>query len=121
MIRVLDAMPAGVVGFEAVGTLRAEDYTQVLAPALEAVSAGGGKIRVVLVFTGEFDGMQAGAVWQDLRLGIQDWNSWERIAVVTGHPWLRDGVRMFAWAVPGQVRVFEPAERDAAVSWAATG
>ena len=53
-------MPAGVLGFEAAGKVGAEDYTEVLAPALELAKAEGGKLRVVFVFSGEFDGMEAG-------------------------------------------------------------
>ncbi len=121
MIRVMDDMPDGVLGFEATGKLTADDYTQVLAPALAAAAAGGAKIRVVLDFTGEFDGMEAGAVWQDLKTGIQDWHAWDRIALVTDHRWMRDGLSMFAWAVPGDVKSFTAAERDTAITWAAGG
>ena len=35
MIRVIDGLPDGVLGFEASGKLTADDYTRVLAPALE--------------------------------------------------------------------------------------
>ena len=90
-----------------------------LAPALAAATEGGGKIRIVLVFAGEFDGMEAGAVWQDFRTGIRDWSAWERIALVTDHAWMRDGLQMFAWAVPGEVKAFRMAEKDDAVAWAA--
>jgi hypothetical protein len=118
MITVLDDMPAGVLGFEATGKLTAGDYTDVLAPALEAAAAAGA-IRVVLVFPADFDGLAAGAVWQDLRLGVRDWSAWERIALVTDVRWMRDGLRMFAWAVPGEVKDFSTAERAQAVAWAA--
>lgn len=106
MIRILDDMPAGVLDFEAEGKLTASDYTEVLAPALEAVSASGGKIRVVLLLPEGFGGMEAGALWQDLKVGIRDWNAWERIALVTDIGWMRDGLRIFAWAVPGESRAF---------------
>lgn len=119
MIRTLDDMPAGVLGFEAEGKLTTSDYTEVLAPALEAASASGAKIRVVLVFPEGFGGMEAGALWQDLKLGIGDWNAWERIALVTDIGWMRDGLRMFAWAVPGEARAFDLDERVQAVTWAA--
>jgi hypothetical protein len=117
VIRVLDGMPEGVLGFEASGKLTADDYTQVLAPALEAASAGPGKIRILVDFSGEFDGMEAGAVWQDLKTGVQNWNAWERIALVTDHKWMRDGLTMFSWAVPGEARAFPTNERDAAMQW----
>ena len=72
MISVLDGLPKGVLGFRATGKLMARDYTDVLAPALEAATAGGGRIRVLLEFAGEFDGMEGGAVWQDLRTGLRE-------------------------------------------------
>lgn len=117
MIRQLDGMPDGVLGFEAGGKLTKSDYTDVLALAVESASAAG-KVRIVLVFSGSFDGMEAGAVWQDLKMGVHDWNAWERIALVTDHAWMRDGLKMFAWAVPGEVKAFENGERDAAIAWA---
>ena len=117
MIRVLDGMPEGVLGFEASGKLTADDFTQVLAPALEAASAGPGKIRILLDFSGEFDGMEAGAVWHDLKMGVRNWTAWERIALVTDHKWMRDGLTMFSWAVPGEVRAFPTKDRDAAMPW----
>jgi hypothetical protein len=112
-------MPDGVLGVAAAGKLSAEDYTKVLAPALAAATRDGGKIRIVLLFTGEFEGMDPGAVWQDLKTGIRDWSVWERIALVTDHAWMRDGLRMFAWAVPGEVKAFRVSEKDDAVAWAA--
>lgn len=118
MIRAMDGMPEGVLGFEAGGKLTVEDYTTVLAPALAAAAKDGHKIRIVLAFVGEFDGMQPGAIWQDLRMGVKEWGSWERIALVTDHKWMRDGLRMFAWAVPGEVKAFTTAEREAAIAWA---
>jgi hypothetical protein len=119
MIRQLDGMPSNVLGFEASGKVRTEDYTAVLVPALEAAKATGDKLRIVFAFTGEFDGLEPGAVWQDLKAGIKDWNAWERVALVTDNRWMRDGVSMFAWAMPGEVKAFEAGERDAAVAWAA--
>ena len=70
MIRILDEVPEGVIGFEAAGKLTSDDYTRVLAPPLQAASAGPGKIRILLDFSGEFDGLEAGAVWQDLTVGV---------------------------------------------------
>ena len=119
MIRILDGMPPGVLGAEAGGKLSAADYTEVLAPALAEAAKNNGKLRVVLIFVEAFDGMEAGAVWQDLTMGIREWTAWERIALVTDHKWMRDGLRMFAWAIPGQAKAFESSQREAAIAWAA--
>ena len=117
MIRVLTDLPQGVLGFQATGKLTADDYTSVLAPALDAVSARSGRIRVLLEFVGEFDGMDRGAAWQDMKMGARDWSAWERIALVTDHPWMREGLTMFAWAVPGEAKAFPGADRQAALDW----
>ena len=88
-----------------------------LAPALDAVSARSGRIRVLLEFTGEFDGMDRGAAWQDMKMGARDWSAWERIALVTDHPWMREGLAMFSWAVPGEAKAFPSAQRQVALDW----
>lgn len=41
MIKELSDLPPGVVGFEAAGTLKAEDYRDVVLPALERAFASG--------------------------------------------------------------------------------
>ena len=41
MIEELKDMPAGVIGFEASGKLAAEDYRDVVLPALERAAATG--------------------------------------------------------------------------------
>ena len=43
MIRQLDGMPDGVLGFEATGKVSTDDYTGVLAPAFEAAKAAGSR------------------------------------------------------------------------------
>jgi hypothetical protein len=120
MLRILDDMPAGVLGVEATAKLTSGDYTDVLRPALQAISDNGEKIRIVLVFPDEsFGGMEPSAMWQDVKLGLYDWKAWERIALVTDIDWMRQGLRLFAWAVPGAVKDFPISERAAAVAWAA--
>ena len=119
MIRTLDQLPSGVLGFEAVGKLSATDYTDILAPALAEATENHGKLRIVMVVDDQFGGLEAGALWQDLKMGIKDWTAWERIALVTDHAWMRDGLKMFAWAMPGDARDFDLSQREEAIAWAA--
>ena len=117
MIKELDGMPAGVIGFEATGMLRAEDYRDVVLPALERAAAGG-EVRFVVVIP-EFRGMSGGAVWQDLRVGVEHFRAWKRIALVTDIDWMTQMTALFGWMTPGEVRVFRLAQRDEAIAWAA--
>jgi stage II sporulation SpoAA-like protein len=117
MITELTDLPAGVIGFETSGKLRAEDYRDVLLPAIED-AAKAGDVRLVIVIS-SFDGMTPSALWQDLKMGVEHLRAWKRTAVVTDIGWVTHTTAMFGWMTPGQTRHFPLAERDAAIAWAA--
>ena len=118
MIKEMSDMPAGVIGFEASGKMQAEDYRDVVLPALERAAAGG-EVRFVIVMT-DFDGMSGGALWQDLKVGVEHWRAWKRIALVTDIDWMKHMTSLFGWMTPGEVKTFPLAQRDEAVEWAAS-
>jgi hypothetical protein len=118
MIQELSDLPEGVIGFEASGKIRAEDYRDVVLPALERAAATG-EVRFVMVMR-DFDGMSGGAVWQDLKVGIEHLRAWKRIAVVTDITWIRDLTSLFGWMTPGEVKTFRIAELAEASEWAAS-
>ena len=118
MIKELSDMPSGVIGFEASGKMRAEDYRDVVLPALERAAAAG-EVRFVIVMP-DFDGMSGGALWQDLKVGVEHFRAWKRIALVTDIEWMKHMTSLFGWMTPGEVKTFPLAQRDAAVEWAAS-
>jgi hypothetical protein len=117
MIQAMTDLPAGVVGFETSGKIEAEDYRDVIIPALEH-AASKGDVRFVVVIP-EFQGMSGGAMWQDLKVGIEHFRKWKRIALVTDTEWMSHAVTMFGWMTPGAVKYFPMAERAEAIAWAA--
>ena len=117
MIKELTDMPPRVIGFEATGKLKAEDYRDVVLPALERAAATG-EVRFVIVMN-EFDGMTGGALWQDLKLGIEHLRAWKRIALVTDIEWMHHLTDLFGWMTPGETKTFPIAERNAAIAWVA--
>ena len=121
MIRVLNDMPAGVLGLEAIDDVEEEDYEDVLIPAVEAAIAEHGKVRLVYVLGPDFDEYEGEAVWEDLKLGARHPSSFERIAVVTDAKWVGPAMKVFSILLPGQARAFRLADREAATHWAATG
>lgn len=120
MLEPIDNLPEGVIGFEAAGEIETSDYTDALMPAIRQRWERGEDIRIVLVFE-RFDGMSASAVWQDLKLGVQNLSRWKRIALVTDIDWMITVASLFGWMTPGELRRFPVAERDKAISWAAGG
>jgi hypothetical protein len=118
MMKQLTDLPDGVIGFEAAGKLQAEDYRDVLLPAVEKAASDGRDLRIVIVID-HFDGMSGGALWQDLKMGVGHMRGWKRIALVTDIEWMVHMTAMFGWMTPGEVKHFPLAERAEAVTWAA--
>jgi len=116
VLEELSDLPHGVLGFEAVGEVEADDYADVLIPALEGAD---GPLRLVYVLGDRFTGYSASATWQDAKLGLHHHGKWQRAAIVTDADWIRHIVGLFGWMVPGKFEVFPLAERDAAISWVA--
>jgi hypothetical protein len=119
MIRILDDMPAGVLGLEALDDVEEEDYQNVLVPAVDAAIADHGKVRLVYVLGPEFDEYEEEAVWEELKLGVRHPASFERIAIVTDARWASRAIKVFSVLWPGQARAFPLAELEAAKGWAA--
>ncbi len=115
MITELDGLPSGVIGFEASGKIAAEDYRDVILPALEQ-AAKTGDVRFVIVMR-EFDGISGGAIWQDLKIGIEHLHAWKRIALVTDIGWMSHLTDLFGWMTPGETKTFALADQDRAIQW----
>jgi SpoIIAA-like len=50
-------------------------------------------------------------------VGLQHRSSWERMALVTDKDWVKYGASAFAWLAPGELRLFERSEQEAARAW----
>ncbi len=121
MIERIEGMPAGTVGFRASGEVSADDYREVLEPALrEAVEAG--EVRMLYLLPSDVK-MDAGAMLQDAKtgidLGIGHHSAWRRTAVVTDLDWVRRALRAFGWMAPGEVKAFAEGDLEAARAWVA--
>jgi SpoIIAA-like len=114
VITELEGLPPGVIGFEASGKIAAEDYRDVVLPALEQ-AARTGDVRFVIVMR-EFDGITGSALWEDLKIGIEHL-SWKRIALVTDIGWMTHATNLFGWMTPGETKTFSLDEQDRAIEW----
>ena len=117
MIEMLQGFPDGVVAAAAKGQVTRRDYDDVLVPAVEAAFAGRRKVRCYYELGAEFSGMDAGAMWEDARVGFGHLAGWERIAIVTDVAWVRHAVGFFRFLVPGDTRVFAMSETAEARRW----
>ena len=111
------SLPDYIVGISASGEVDAKDYETVLMPALDTALKKHNRIRVLYQLTPEFTGFTSGAIWDDSKLGLSHWNAWEKIAVVADIPWVAHATRMFAFFMPGMVKVFSNTELANAKRW----
>src|SRR5262245_44411918 len=113
-------MPAGTLGFRISGKLSRDEYFQILNPVQEKLERGE-RISFLVATAPDFHGLDGGALWEDMRaagsVGLKYRKSWERMAVVTDKDWMRHAIAAFGWVSPGELRVFEPDELEAAKAW----
>ena len=120
MIQLIEGAPDGVLAFEAVGEVDAQDYEDVLKPAIAESLAGGDRLRFVFEIGSEFDRYTAGAAWDDMMLGFTHLTDWQRCALVTDLEWVEHAAKALGWLMGGRLKVFEIDELKAALEWAAS-
>lgn len=119
MLKTIDDLPDGVLGFEADGEIHSDDYQEVLIPAVEAQIATGDGVRVLLVFP-EWGGLSSGAAWDDLKMGLEHLTAWKKIALVTDVEWMIHLTKLFGWMTPGEMKTFPMSQRAEATTWVAS-
>jgi hypothetical protein len=117
MIEPLPDFPDNVVAFACHGHVTRQDYEATLVPTVEAALQRHEKVRFYYEIGADFSGVDPGAVWEDLKVGVEHWLRWERIAVVTDVEWIGQTMRVFGFLMPGVVRVFPTAEAAEARDW----
>jgi hypothetical protein len=117
MIRILSRFPENVVAVTCEGRVTRKDYDDVLLPAVIAALQRHGKVRLYYEITPQFSGIEAGAIWEDFRIGMEHLLRWERVAVVTDIEWIRHAMNAFRFLLPGKIRVFAGNEAGAAREW----
>jgi hypothetical protein len=117
MITLYDDVPDNVAAFLASGEVTAADYESVLVPTVEERLARHNKLRLLYHLGPDFTGFTAGAMWDDTRVGLQHLASWDRIAVVSDEPWIRNLVHALGFVIPAPVRLFHDDQLHDAKLW----
>jgi len=117
MIEKMTGLPPNVLGFTAKGKVTAEDYATVIIPEVEESFAKQGKVRLLYHIGEEAEGFETAAMWDDTKLGLKHFRSWERMAIVTDIEWIRIMLKAFGFIMPGMMRIFHNSELAHAVRW----
>ncbi len=117
MLTLLPAFPDNVLAVEASGEVTADDYQEVLVPAIESILTDHKRVRLLYVLGEDFDGYSGGAAWEDAKVGMRHFTAFDRVAVVSDTDWVRRMVRGFGFVLPGEVRIYDNDDLDDARKW----
>ena len=117
MLTMIEGLPDHVIGIRINDKLRAADYEGQLIPLINEKLERHHKLDLLCCIDGEWKGMEAGAVWQDLRLGLGRIGHWARMAIVSDIKWLENAIKLFGLFSPGELRHFDSDAYAAAREW----
>ena len=99
MVEPIRDLPAGLLGFRITAKLERDEYHDTLMAPIYAALERGEKVRLLVELPAEFEGLDAGALWEDLKaagsVGLKHRPAWERFALVTDKDWVKYGASAF--------------------------
>ena len=119
MLRRMDDMPTGTIGFEAVGEVEDDDWEDVVEPILRREIGEGRKVRLLYLMGPASRDVEGDAMKADAGFRARHASSFERVAVVSDEDWMRPALRALSFLVPGKAKGFHVRELAAAKEWLA--
>jgi len=118
MLRRMQDMPAGTIGFEAIGDVEDDDWEDVAEPILRQELAQGGKLRL-LYLLGPRSDVDGDAVGAEAGFRARHVTGYERLAVVSDEDWIRPALRGLSFLLPGKAKGFAVHDLAQAKTWLA--
>jgi hypothetical protein len=119
MLRRIADMPAGTLGFEAVGEVEDDDWERDVEPTLREEISQGRKLRLLYLIGPQTSELEGDAMKADTEFRARHASAFERVAVVSDEDWMRPALRVLSVLLPGKARGFAVADIEAAKTWLA--
>jgi hypothetical protein len=113
----MDDMPAGTLGFEAVGDVDDDDWQETVEPVLRREIAEGRNVRMLYLIGPSAREMEGDAMKADTGFRARHASSFDRVAVVSDEDWMRPALRGLSFLMPGKARGFRVRELEQATAW----
>jgi SpoIIAA-like len=121
MLRRMTDMPAGTIGFEAIGEVEDDDWEEAVEPVLRREIADGRKVRLLYLLGPEAREVEGDAMKADTGFRARHATSFDRVAVVSDEDWMRPALRALSFLLPGKAKGFPVRELATAKTWLAEG
>lgn len=116
-VRIAERRDGKTLALHIRGKLTREDYLRFV-PRIEHLIERHGKINLHIRFE-SFEGIEPGALWEDLKLDFKHFDDFDRIAVTGEQAWMKWMTRFTKPFTTAQVRFFPPDNPLAGQDWAA--
>lgn len=116
MYRRLSQHTDRVPGFRIGGEITREEYRQISLQIEDAIEENGTPI-CLLIEVRDLEGIDAGALWDDLRFSVRHWHDIEALALVAEAGQAEKWSRIGGAISPTEVRRFEPDQVHEAWEW----
>ena len=117
MFTLIPELPPFAVGIVAKDEVTAEDFKDVLEPAIEKALAQWKGINLLFVLETGLKNFTIGAWIQDVRINTRFFLKWNKLALVDHNPVLEKIAEAFDLIAPGEARTFSAAELEEAKRW----
>lgn len=117
MIEVMSESQGAVIGVKFSGKITTREYEETFTPRLETVLKEYGKARLMYVVDEDFEGAEAGAVWDDTKLGLKHRHDFEKLALVGGAKWMAWLTKLCATFISGEIKTFPLEQLQEAWIW----
>ena len=120
MLEEIPGVPEGILAVRVVGKLTADDYAQVVEPALREAHRQKRGLRVLLHLGPQYEGFTAGALWEKTETWLRNrllWRWIEGYAVVSDIRWVDEFAHLAAFLAPFPMQVFGNDALDDALAW----
>ena len=118
MIGVLPDLPPNVAGFRASGDVTKDDFEKVLSPEVRKHMAFSEKLNFVFYVDTPLKNFSTGAWVRDIWLGIIQFASWGKIAIISDVEKIRNFTDNISFLLPGEYKGFPVAQLQNAIRWA---
>lgn len=104
--------------FEVSGKVSAENYKNIILPALDIQQKKFKKINLVYILNTDLKNYSSGALFEDALTGMKFLTSLNRVALVSNHETINNLLEFFSKLLPGTYRGFPLNQKEEAITWA---
>ncbi|OYU84852.1 MAG: STAS/SEC14 domain-containing protein [Flavobacterium sp. BFFFF2] len=117
MIHYFENLPPNIVGFQAVGDITENDFTETVMPKVQALIEQTDTLNYLLVLDTSVKNFTIGAWMKDAMMGIKHLTKWHKAAIVSDVQAIRNFTDFFSYLILGTFKGFEHKDLHHAIDW----